>query len=107
MRKLFIVVAKLMGFWQLFLMVIFLIQVGINLDSLLAAARAPGSSVQYFFEFTLSSSIVSIILSFGLSWFLLIKTGWLADKFKIKERDNLPAFNADRVLRGDIHRMGS
>ncbi|MEA2082171.1 MAG: hypothetical protein U9O97_05485 [Elusimicrobiota bacterium] len=101
MRKLFIIVAKFMGLWIIYSVLFLFLHTGLYLDMLVGMPKNATS-----IYWSLAGMGVNAIGLVILAWLLLLKTEWLADKFKIKEGDNLPAFNADSALRIGIKLIG-
>ncbi|MDO9513264.1 MAG: hypothetical protein Q7J59_01465, partial [Elusimicrobiota bacterium] len=103
MRKLFIVVAKFMGFWMFYTAVNAVIQLVFYLSVFRDLSNAPNAKeVVGTFVFLAVSALFSLVLS----WLLIIKTAWLADKFKIDDTDNLPEVNAAAILSTGIKLIG-
>ncbi|MDO9513270.1 MAG: hypothetical protein Q7J59_01495 [Elusimicrobiota bacterium] len=101
MRKLFIVVAKFMGFWMFYSAFWGFTHVGLYLDMLVSLSDNTNSIL-----WSLAGMVLSMASSFILGWLLLIKTEWLADKLKISEGNDLPVLNADSVLKTGIKLIG-
>ncbi len=101
MRKLFIVVAKLMGLWQLYSAIIITIQSSFYLSSSIQL-----STVDKEIFLTLGLWVLNTAFVFILAWLLIVKTEWLADKFNINDRDDSPSFNAESALQIGIKLIG-
>ncbi|MCD6312043.1 MAG: hypothetical protein J7M11_06260 [Elusimicrobia bacterium] len=101
MRKLFIVVARLLGLQQLCSAIILTSMAAFQLSMI----RHFPVSVKDSFG-SLGALAVGAPLTLVVCWLLIIKTEWLADKFNINENDNLPFFDNDGVLKIGIKLMG-
>jgi len=85
MRKLFIVIARLIGLQQLCAVILL---VPLTFSQVLIAGHFSDAMKDslHLVVVLLGSPVLSLVMC----WLLIIKTEWLADKFNINENDNLP-----------------
>ncbi|PIV17840.1 MAG: hypothetical protein COZ15_05775 [Elusimicrobia bacterium CG_4_10_14_3_um_filter_49_12_50_7] len=101
MRKLFIVIARLIGLQQLCAVILL---VPLTFSQVLIAGHFSDAMKDslHLVVVLLGSPVLSLVMC----WLLIIKTEWLADKFNINENDNLPFFDNDGVLKIGSKLMG-
>ena len=102
MRRLFIVLAKIIGLLQVYWGLTYFFSIVIFIRGM---GRMTSNGAGNY-----SSQIIGIILyavlSFGMAWLLLFKAEWLADKLKIKSDDELPAVSHDVLLNAGVKLIG-
>lgn len=84
MRKLFIVLAKLIGFLQFGWALIYVVQLGIGLSQII------GFKMKFGFREVLVGLLgvgIYFILSTGMAWILVFRTAWLADKLSLRDEE--------------------
>ena len=103
MRRLFIVLAKLLGLLQIYWALVYFVQLGFWLGRLV---RVPSPSLgQMVLEVV--GIIVYTALSIGMAWLLIAKTDWLADKLKIDtETEESTDLKEDVILRCGVKFIG-
>jgi hypothetical protein len=104
MRRLFLVLAKLVGLMQAFQAFMALIQIGGTVNALL------GSSPARAYFPSLYGSIIGLFVSFPLSialaWLLLFRTEQVADFLRVGPDEPVPAFRRDVLLNVGVKLIG-
>jgi len=104
MRRLFLVLAKLVGLLQAFRAFMVLIQVGSMVNELLgSSARAASDPSLYGYVMGL---FVSFPLSIALAWLLLFRTEQVADFLRVSPDEPFPAFRRDVLLNVGVKLIG-
>jgi hypothetical protein len=103
MRRLFIVLAKLVGLLQLYWALVNFMQIGATTGMLLAQTHRISSEQAIW---GLSGFAVYMILSFGMAWLLLARTNWLADMLKIGPHTEPVDLKEDVLLRTGVKLIG-
>ena len=104
MRRLFLVLAKLVGLLQAFRAFMVLIQVGSMVNELLgSSARAASDPSLYGYVMGL---FVSFPLSIALAWLLLFRTEQVADFLRVGPDEPVPAFRRDVLLNVGVKLIG-
>jgi len=104
MRRLFLVLAKLVGLLQAFRAFMVLIQVGSMVNELLgSSARAASDPSLYGYVMGL---FVSFPLSIALAWLLLFRTEQVADFLRVGPDEPFPAFRRDVLLNAGVKLIG-
>ena len=104
MRRLFLVLAKLVGLMQAFQAFMVLIQVGSMVNTALgfSAGRASDPSLYGY----IMGLFVSFPLSLGLAWLLLFRTEQVADFLRVGPDEPVPAFRRDVLLNAGVKLIG-
>ena len=102
MRRLFIVLAKIIGLLQVYwgLTYFFSIVIFIRNMGQMASSGADSSMSQVL------GILLYAVLAFGTAWLLLFKTEWLADKIKVESDNELPSLSQDVVLNVGVKIIG-
>lgn len=98
MRRLFIVLAKLFGVYQVYAALVGFMQVCLIFISIVGireADRFAGGASQYFPA--LAFALTYLLLALGMAWILLMRTDWLADKMDLKD-DGIPEGGQEGAL---------
>ena len=103
MRKLFVVLAKLVGFLLIYWTLANFMQVGFMIW---VAAKEPDPAEAAKVLIGLAGILVYIALSFVMVWLFLAKTDWLANKLKIGADDMAGEVKEDAVLRVGVRLIG-
>lgn len=102
MRRLFLVLAKLVGLLQVYWALVNFMQIGFILSMI--GRSEPSHFVQ------LIPSLVGIglyfALSLGMAWLLLARTEWLADKVKIHDDEAIESLDKHPVLAVGVKLIG-
>ena len=100
MRRVFIVLAKLMGLLQIYWGLTFLTSV------VMIFAHMPGGEGDREFAMQLLGVCIYGVVAFGAAWLLLARTEWLADRLGI-EADSAPVtLSKDVVLQAGMKLIG-
>lgn len=102
MRRMFIVLAKLIGLLQIYWGLTYLSSIALFIGQM---ARMESSEFGQF-AIQMGGILGFALFAFGMAWALLVRTEWLADKLKIHSDDQLPALSDDTVLRAGIKVVG-
>ena len=102
MRRIFIVLAKLIGLLQIYWGLTYLSSIALFIGQM---ARMESSEFGQL-AIQMGGILGFALLAFGMAWVLLARTEWLADKLKIHADDELPALSDDVVLRAGIKLVG-
>ncbi len=102
MRRVFIVLAKIVGIVLLYQWLVYLSSMLIIFSSL--SDFSAGKDTNVFLQIVGVAGY--IFLSVGVVWLLLIKTEWLADKLGINEDDLLPALTVNVAVRVGFKLIG-
>ncbi|MBM4147597.1 MAG: hypothetical protein FJ224_00925 [Lentisphaerae bacterium] len=102
MRRLFVVLAKLIGLLQIYWGLTYLSSIALFIGQM------PRTESCEFRPLAVQIGGIAAfaLLSFGMAWALLTRTEWLADKLKIRADDPLPALSDDVVLRAGVKLVG-
>lgn len=98
MRRIFIVLAKLIGILQIYWGLTYLSSIALFIGQM---ARMESSGFGQL-AIQMGGILGFALLAFGMAWVLLARTEWLADKLKIHSDDQLPVLSDDTVLRAGI-----
>jgi hypothetical protein len=100
MRRLFIILAKLIGILQLYWAIVALAQIGTVIDLLMRHHDAIESDWHFA---TLMGTVSYLVLSLGAAWICLKKTDWLANQLGLSD----VCASGDVVVKeGDLLRTG-
>lgn len=102
MRRLFVVLAKVIGLLQIYWGLTYLSSVGFFVGQM---ARLESSE---FWSLLIQAGSLAgfALLTFGVAWLLLVRTEWVADWVRIERDEALPAVTADVVLRAGTKLAG-
>jgi hypothetical protein len=102
MRRLFLVMAKLVGLLQVYWAIANFMQFGYGISLMLQSEPDEIGRV--------ISALVGVLLYLGLSvamaWVLLVRTEWLADRLGIREEPGAGAPGYDVILRAGVSLIG-
>jgi len=103
MRKLFIVLAKLMGFLQFGWALINVVQIGIGLSQIYKLTTGNG-----FTEVLVGLLGIGIyfILSIGMAWMLVFRTAWLADKLSLHDEGEVGGESVGSLYKTGLKLIG-
>ena len=102
MRRIFIVLAKLIGLLQIYWGLTYLSSIALFIGQM---ARMESSEFGQL-AIQMGGILGFALLAFGMAWLLLARTEWIADKLKIKVDDQLPVLSDDVVLQAGIKVVG-
>jgi len=102
MRRVFIVLAKLVGIILLYRWLIYFSS-GLMYFSNISNF---GSNQQSNIFLQIIGIVGSVLIGLGVGWVLVIKTCWLADKLGVKDDDLLPDLSMDVFLRAGFKLIG-
>ncbi len=102
MRRVFVVVAKVVGVVQLYHWVSYFASIWLIFS--FASDSYGAGRVNRFLQ--VAGVLGYVLLTLGVIWLLLLKTEWLADKLGIKEDDSLPEISTDVILRVGFQLVG-
>lgn len=102
MRRLFIVLAKLIGLLQVYWALTYLAHLALFLGQMsrMEPTEAGQTAIQ------VAGIVAFTVLAFGVAWLLLVRTEKLADLLKIPTDDPLPMLSDDVVLRAGMKLTG-
>jgi hypothetical protein len=100
MRRLFIVLAKIAGLLQLYWTLANFLQVGYPLFHMFEQSVAGVPNTYYI------GMVLYFVLLFGMSWVLIARTEWLADRLKIREDGEICKIDAQSVLLVGVKLIG-
>ena len=105
MRRLFIVLAKIIGLLQIYWGLTYLSSISLFISQLaVITSTEPAQPMQYVIQ---SGGIVFFsLLCFGMAWLLLARTEWLADKLNVQEEGESRELKDDVILRVGIKLIG-
>ena len=103
MRHVFIVIAKLIGLFQIYWSLTWTCSLFMLYGQMTAIESVAMRQISMWSATVLGCAT---LLGFGLGWMLLVKTTWLADKLKIPADAPLPAVSDDAVLRVGVKLIG-
>ena len=102
MKRIFLVVAKLVGLLQLYWTFVNFMQIGFAISMIIRSeAVEVGQAIAGVIGIALY-----LCLSLGMSWILLARTDWLADKLNIKDDDGCIIPKGDAILRNGTILIG-
>jgi hypothetical protein len=104
MRRLFLVLAKLVGLTQAFRAFMNLIQMGSVVNALLGSSPAEASDASLYGSMV--GVFVSFPLSLALAWLLLFRTEQVADFLRVGPDEPFPAFRRDVLLNVGVKMIG-
>lgn len=102
MRRIFIVLAKLIGLLQIYWGLTYLSSIALFIGQM---ARMESSEFGRL-AIQMGGILGFALLAFGMAWLLLARTEWIADKLKVESDHQLPALSDDVVLRAGIKVVG-
>jgi hypothetical protein len=102
MRRLFIVLAKLIGLIQIFWGVAYLASFNLMIYEIagMESTSANQINIQMF------GLLVSTLISFGMAWALLLRADWIADKIGIQSNEQNLLFSDEVILLCGIKVVG-
>ena len=100
MRRLFLVLAKLVGLLQLYWAFVNFMQIGFAVTMMLRSVPV-GQAVS-----GLIGIVLYFCLSLGMAWMLLARTDWIADKLKILDEGESGILKDDVILRTGAQLIG-
>jgi hypothetical protein len=104
MRRLFLVLAKLVGLMQAFRAFMILIQVGSMVNRVVGSSAGRSSDPSLYGY--IMGLFVSFPLSLALAWLLLFRTEQVADFLGVAPDEPFPAFRRDVLLNAGVKLMG-
>ena len=104
MRRLFLVLAKLVGLMQAYWAFMDLVQIGNMVNAVLGSSPADASDASLYGSMV--GVFVSFPLSIGLAWLLLFRTEQVADFLRVGPDEPVPAFRRDVLLNVGVKMIG-
>lgn len=102
MRKLFLVLAKLVGLLQVYWALVNFMQIGFTLSMIGRSESTHTGQIVV--------SLIGIgayfILSLGMAWLLLARTEWLADRVRIQDETDIQGLDKHPVLLAGVKLIG-
>ena len=102
MRRLFIVLAKLIGLLQIYWGLTYLSSISLFIGQMARMESSEASQI----AIQIGGILGFAVLAFGMAWLLLTRTQWIADKLRIEADDQLPVLSDDVVLNAGIKVVG-
>jgi hypothetical protein len=103
MRRLFLVLAKLVGLLQLYWALAGFIQIG----PIFTMLHAPSGPIQVEQILTnLIGIVLYFALSLGMAWLLLARTEWLADRLKVQDEGGVDGLDKHPMLLVGVKLIG-
>jgi hypothetical protein len=102
MRRLFIVLAKLIGLLQVYWGISYLISIPVVYGQMAAMDSTSG----FFVVNQVGGFLCYALAAFVMAWLLLARTDWVADKLGIQEDDQLPAVSDEAILKAGVKLVG-
>jgi hypothetical protein len=103
MRKLFIVLAKLIGLLQFYWALINIVQLGIALSQMSSFTSV--TEIKLYWVGLLGTGIY-FVLATGMAWVLVFRTTWLADRLNIRDEGETGAISEGAVYRTGLKLIG-
>jgi len=102
MRRLFLVLAKLVGLLQAYWALVNFMQIGFTLS------MVGRSESTHFGQMVVSLVGIGMyfVLSLGMAWLLLARTEWLADKLKVQDEAEIEGLDKHPVLLVGVKLIG-
>lgn len=102
MRRLFLVLAKLVGLLQVYWAFVNFMQIGFAISMMIRSEPTEVGQVL--------SGLIGVVLYFslslGMAWLLLARTDWIADKLKIRDEGESAVPPDDVILRTGVKLIG-
>jgi len=103
MRRLFIVLAKLIGLLQFYWALINIVQLGIGLSQISSFTEETGYKQSWI---GLLGIGMYFVLATGMAWVLVSRTTWLADKLNIRDEGETGVLSEGAVYRTGLKLIG-
>ena len=102
MKRLFLVLAKLVGLFQVYWALVNFMQIGFTLSMI---GRSESTHFGQIVA-SLAGIVTYFVLSLGMAWLLLARTEWLADKLKIQDEAEIEGLDKRHILLVGVKLIG-
>ncbi|MDY0148968.1 MAG: hypothetical protein RBT03_02645 [Kiritimatiellia bacterium] len=102
MRRIFIVLAKLIGLLQIYWGLMYIPSIAIFIGQMVRMESSGFGQL----AIQMGGILGFVFINFGMAWLLLARTEWMADTLKIEAHDPLPVLSDAIVLQAGIKVVG-